>query len=57
MIKHNMTQPTLGRTALRVLGMPTTILINKDGKEAGRLSGPAAWDSDEAKKLIEAAGK
>ncbi len=48
---------TKSGTALRVLGMPTTILINADGKEAGRLSGPAEWDSDEAKKLIAAAGK
>jgi thiol-disulfide isomerase/thioredoxin len=48
---------TKSGTALRVLGMPTTILITPDGKEAGRLSGPAAWDSDEAKKLIEAARK
>jgi thiol-disulfide isomerase/thioredoxin len=38
--------------ALGVLGMPTTILITKDGLEAGRLSGPASWDSEEAKKLI-----
>ncbi len=48
---------TKSGTALRVLGMPTTILVTADGKEAGRLSGPAAWDSDEAKKLIEAARK
>ena len=48
---------TKSGNVLRVLGMPTTILINAEGKEAGRLSGPAAWDSDEAKKLIEAARK
>ena len=48
---------TKSGSALRVLGMPTTILITPDGKEAGRLSGPAAWDSDEAKKLIEDALK
>ncbi|CAA2136557.1 TlpA family protein disulfide reductase [Hyphomicrobium sp. ghe19] len=41
--------------ALKLLGMPTTILINKDGLEVGRLAGPAKWDSDDAKKLIEAA--
>ncbi|MEQ1576418.1 MAG: redoxin family protein [Hyphomicrobium sp.] len=46
---------TKSGTALRVLGMPTTILVTADGKEAGRLAGPAAWDSDEAKKLIAAA--
>jgi thiol-disulfide isomerase/thioredoxin len=39
---------------LKVIGMPTTILIGADGKEIGRLIGPAEWDSPEAKKLIEA---
>jgi thiol-disulfide isomerase/thioredoxin len=43
---------TKSGNALKVLGMPTTILINAEGREAGRLSGPAAWDSDEAKALI-----
>ena len=43
--------------ALKLVGMPTTILINKDGLEIGRLAGPAEWDSPEAKKLIEAAIK
>ncbi len=42
-------------TALRALGMPTTILIDKDGREIGRLAGPAEWDGAEAKKLVEAA--
>jgi hypothetical protein len=40
---------------LKLLGMPTTILINKDGLEIGRLAGSAEWDSDDAKKLIQAA--
>jgi thiol-disulfide isomerase/thioredoxin len=44
-------------TVLKLVGMPTTILINKDGLEVGRLAGPAEWDSDDAKKLIEAALK
>ncbi len=44
-------------TALKLVGMPTTILINKEGLEIGRLSGPAEWDSPEAKALIEAAMK
>ena len=26
---------------------PNTVLINKDGKEIGRLRGSAEWDSDE----------
>ena len=44
-------------TVLKLVGMPTTILINANGLEIGRLAGPAEWDSDEAKKLIEAALK
>ena len=40
------------RTALKALGMPTTILIDKDGLEIGRLAGPAEWDGAEAKGLI-----
>jgi thiol-disulfide isomerase/thioredoxin len=38
---------------LKLLGMPTTLLINKDGLEVGRLAGAAEWDSDDAKKLIQ----
>lgn len=39
---------------LHVIGMPTTLLIDADGREVGRLVGPAHWDSPAAKKLIEA---
>jgi len=39
---------------LKVIGMPTTILIDAEGREIGRLIGPAKWDSPEAKRLIEA---
>ena len=42
-------------TTLKIVGMPTTILIDKEGREIGRLAGPAEWDSEDAKKLIEAA--
>jgi thiol-disulfide isomerase/thioredoxin len=41
--------------ALKIVGMPTTLLINKDGLEYGRLAGPAPWDSADAKKIITAA--
>jgi thiol-disulfide isomerase/thioredoxin len=41
-------------TKLKVIGMPTTILIDAEGREIGRLVGPAAWDSPEARRLIEA---
>ena len=41
-------------SALKAVGLPTTLLI-KNGREIGRLVGPAEWDSPEAKRLIEAA--
>lgn len=37
---------TLG--ALRVIGLPTTLLISREGQEIGRLVGPAEWDGPEA---------
>lgn len=40
--------------ALEARGMPTTYLIGRDGKEIGRLVGPAEWDSEEAQALIKA---
>jgi thiol-disulfide isomerase/thioredoxin len=40
---------------LKAVGMPTTLLLDRDGKEIGRLVGPADWASPEAKRLIEAA--
>lgn len=33
--------------ALGVIGLPTTILIDRAGMERGRLVGPAEWDSPE----------
>jgi thiol-disulfide isomerase/thioredoxin len=40
-------------TELKVIGMPTTLLMDAQGREIGRLIGPAAWDSPEAKRLIQ----
>lgn len=40
---------------LRAIGMPATLLIDREGREIGRLVGPAEWDSEEAKRLIRAA--
>ena len=42
-------------SALKAIGLPTTILVDKQGREIGRLPGPAAWDSAEAKDLIRTA--
>lgn len=37
---------------LRAAGLPATLLIDGEGREVGRLLGPAEWDSADAKKLI-----
>lgn len=42
---------------LKVTGLPTTILIDREGREIGRLAGPAEWDSEDAIRLIKAALK
>jgi thiol-disulfide isomerase/thioredoxin len=36
----------------RVAVLPTSILIGRDGKEIGRLEGPAEWDAPEALALL-----
>jgi thiol-disulfide isomerase/thioredoxin len=33
-------------------GLPTTILIDRDGNERGRLVGPAEWDDERAIRLV-----
>jgi thiol-disulfide isomerase/thioredoxin len=38
--------------ALKTRALPTSILIDADGFELGRLIGPAEWNSDDAKALI-----
>jgi thiol-disulfide isomerase/thioredoxin len=42
-------------SALKAVGMPTTLLIDREGHEIGRLVGPADWGSPEALALIKAA--
>jgi thiol-disulfide isomerase/thioredoxin len=42
------------KQAGKVLGLPTTILIGKDGCELGTLAGPAQWDSEDALALLAA---
>lgn len=43
---------TRAGSALKAIGMPTTILIDPEGREIGRLPGPAEWDTADAKALI-----
>jgi thiol-disulfide isomerase/thioredoxin len=38
--------------AFGALGLPTTIVIDREGREVGRLLGPAEWDSEEAVSLV-----
>jgi thiol-disulfide isomerase/thioredoxin len=39
----------------RAFGMPTTLLIDKNGCELGYLAGPAEWSSEDAVKLVRGA--
>ena len=41
--------------ALRAAGLPATLLLDRQGREIGRLLGPAEWDGEDAKRLIQAA--
>jgi thiol-disulfide isomerase/thioredoxin len=42
-------------TKLQAVGLPASILIDRQGREIGRLLGPAEWNSSDAKALITAA--
>jgi thiol-disulfide isomerase/thioredoxin len=44
-------------TELRAVGLPATLLIDAQGREIGRLLGPAEWDGEDAIRLIRAALK
>ena len=37
---------------MAVLGLPVVLLMDRDGQEIARLTGPAKWDAPEAKALI-----
>jgi hypothetical protein len=41
----------------KVVGLPTSILIDADGCELGVLAGAAVWDSPDALRLVAAARK
>ena len=45
------------KQAGKVVGLPTTVLIDRNGCEIGTLAGPALWDSPDGMALIEAAVK
>lgn len=48
-------ETTTSLTMLQALGLPVTLLIDRKGREIGRLLGPAEWNSTEAVALIKAA--
>jgi thiol-disulfide isomerase/thioredoxin len=37
---------------LRAAGLPASLLIDRQGREIGRLLGPAEWDGEDARRLI-----
>ena len=39
-------------STLRTTGLPATLLIDREGREIGRLLGPAQWDGEDARRLI-----
>jgi thiol-disulfide isomerase/thioredoxin len=47
-VDPSMTAPV----ALNALGVPTTLLISREGREIGRYTGPAEWDGPEVEALI-----
>lgn len=40
---------------LQAIGLPATLLLDRDGNEIGRLVGPAKWDSPDALRLVRTA--
>ncbi|MGR3760465.1 TlpA family protein disulfide reductase [Roseobacteraceae bacterium NS-SX3] len=37
---------------MAVLGLPVTVILDREGREVGRLMGDAEWNSDSAKEII-----
>jgi hypothetical protein len=46
---------TKALNAFKAVGLPATMLIDRSGREVGRMFGPADWASPEAIRLIETA--
>lgn len=46
-LKMYLAEDIRAMAAFAVAGLPTTILIDRQGRELGRLSGPSKWDSPE----------
>ncbi len=39
---------------MAVIGLPITVLLNREGEEVARLLGDAEWNSDSAKAIVAA---
>jgi thiol-disulfide isomerase/thioredoxin len=49
--------PTMrAQSDFKVIGLPTTILIDREGRDRGRIVGPAEWDDAKAADLVLSAG-
>ena len=45
--------PTMrAQSDIGILGLPTTLIIDREGRERGRLVGPAEWDDEAAVDLV-----
>jgi thiol-disulfide isomerase/thioredoxin len=49
--KHNDAKQAVARD-MGVLGLPITVILNREGQEIARLRGDAEWDSDSAKAIL-----
>lgn len=54
-LKHYVDPTTKASDTLRAPGVPTTLLIDREGHEIGRAMGPAAWDGPQVEALIDGA--
>jgi len=50
--RYTDTESAVGR-ALRIRGLPTTLLLDRDGNEIGRFEGGADWSGPDAQALID----
>lgn len=51
--RHQDPQQALARE-MAVIGLPITVLLDRDGNEVARLLGDAEWNSDSAKAIVQA---
>jgi len=48
-------QTSKAMNRLGAIGLPVTLLVDRQGREIGRLLGPADWAGEDARRIIEAA--